>query len=127
MLDAVARKDAEALTRLALTKDEFETIVWPTLPVSRPEVRMPMDYVWQDTFTKSRAYLGRTLADFGGERFSLVRIEFRGETTEHGTYSVSRKTHVIVKDDAGRERNIRLFGSIIRQGGRSKVYSYIVD
>lgn len=112
---------------MALSKDEFENLVWPTLPVSRPEVGMPMDYVWQDTATKSRAYLAQTLADYGGQRFDLLRVEFRGETTAHDGYMVSRKSHLVVKDAHGAERTIRLFGSIIRQEGRSKVYSYILD
>jgi len=127
VLEALAARDEEALTRLALTKDEFEEIVWPTLRVSRPEVGMPLDYVWRDTYVKSRGYLARTLADYGGKRFTLVRLEFQGETTEHPGYSVSRKTRLVVKDEAGQERTIRVFGSMIRQAGKSKVYSYILD
>ena len=127
VLDALAHKDADRLAGLALTKDEFESVVWPTLPVSRPEVRMPMDYLWQDTFTKSRLYLAQTLEEFGGRRYSLVRVEFQGDTTDHESYSVSRKTRLVVTDASGAEQTIRVFGSIIRQAGRSKVYSYIVD
>jgi hypothetical protein len=127
VLDAVAHNDAEALADLALTEEDFEDVMWPTLPVSRPAVGMPMDYVWQDTLRKSRAYLAQTLADYGGKRFELVRIEFLGETTAHEGYSVSRKSQLVVKETDGRERTIRLFGSIIRQGGRSKINSYILD
>lgn len=119
--------DAAALAAMALTKDEFEQIVWPTLPVSRPEVGMPIEYVWQDTFRKSRAFLQQTLSEYGGQRFALVRVEFRGPTTEHKGYTVSRETELVVRDERGAERRIRLFGSIIRQEGRSKVYSYILD
>jgi hypothetical protein len=127
VLDLVEREDREALLRLSMTKDEFEDIVWPTLPVSRPEVGMPLSYLWNDTFTKSRSYLAETLSKFGGQRFDLVRIEFRGDTTQHETYSVSRKTHLVVRGESGEERTVRLFGSVIRQDGRSKVYSYIID
>lgn len=127
VLDAVARNDAQTLLRVAVTKDEFEDIVWPTLPVSRPEVGMPMDYIWQDTFTKSRAYLAQTLGEFGGKRFELIEVEFHGETTASGTFTASRKTHLRVKDETGQPRTIRLFGSIIRQNRRSKVSSYIID
>jgi hypothetical protein len=127
VLDLVEREDREALLRLSITKDEFEDIVWPTLPVSRPEVGMPLSYLWNDTFTKSRSYLAETLSKFGGQRFELVRVEFRGDTSGHETYSVSRKTHLVVRDESGEERTVRLFGSVIRQDGRSKVYSYIID
>jgi len=127
VLDGVARKDYDGLLRLAVTRDEYETLVWPTLPVSRPEVGMPVDYVWQDTLTKSRAYLAQTLSQHGGSRYTLVRVESRGETTQHGTHVISRKTELIVGDAQHKERTLRLFGSIIRQDGRSKVFSYIVD
>lgn len=127
VLDAVAANDAERLIALSLTQDEFEAIVWPTLPVSRPEVGMPIDYVWQDTLRKSHAYLAKTLGDYGGQRFNLARIEFRGETTAHEGYTVSRQAYLTVTDDTGERKTIRLFGSIIRQDGRSKIYSYITD
>ena len=127
VLEGMARRDHPGLLALAVTKDEFEELVWPTLPVSRPEVDMPLDFVWQDTFTKSHAYLAQTLASVGGRRYELVRVEFDGPTTEHGTHEISRKSRLIVRDDGGQERMLRLFGSVIRQNGRSKVFSYITD
>lgn len=127
MLAAVERRDGQALMAMAVTKEEFEDIIWPTLPVSRPEVGMPLSYVWQDTAKKSRGHLAQTLAAFGGQRFVLQRVEFGGETTEHGTYEVSRKAHLVVTDASGGARRLRLFGSRVRQDGRSKVYSYIID
>lgn len=127
VLAAVERNDREALLGMALSADEFEHLVWPTLPVSRPEVGMPMAYVWNDTTTKSRGFVAETLHTYGGQRFDLVGIEFRGETTYHDGYQVSRKAHLRVRDADGQERTIRVFGSIIRQNGRSKVYSYIID
>jgi hypothetical protein len=127
VLDGIARKDGDGLLRLSVTEDEFEELVWPTLPVSRPEVGMPIAYVWQDTRSKSRNHLIQTLAKFGGQRYQLARLQFDGPTTDHGTYTVSRETSLFVRDDRGRERKLQLFGSIIRQQGRSKVFSYIVD
>lgn len=127
VLDGIARRDADALMGLAVTREEFEEIVWPALPASRPEVGMPASYVWQDTSAKSRAYLASTLAEYGGRRFTLLRVDTRGRTTDHGTHTISRETHLMVRDAAGQQHTLRLFGSIIRQHGRSKVYSYIVN
>jgi hypothetical protein len=56
-----------------------------------------------------------------------VRIEFGGATTDHGPYTLSRKTHLVVRDESGAEMTVRLFGSMIRQRGSSKIYSYIID
>lgn len=127
VLDGIARKDGPGLLGLSVSKDEFENLVWPTLPISRPEVGMPLAYVWQDNFTKSRAYLAQTVERYGGRRYDLVDVEFDGETTEYGSYSVSRETILVVRDERQEERHLRLFGSVIHQNGRSKVFSYIVD
>ena len=127
VLDGLERQDYDGLFRLAVTRDEFEGLVWPTLPVSRPEVGMPVDYVWQDTLTKSRAHLTSTLSQHGGKHYALVRVGTSGETTRQGTHEISRKTQLVVRDAQGHEQTVRLFGSIIRQDGRSKVFSYIVD
>jgi hypothetical protein len=127
VLEALAQKDAPGLLRLAVTREEFEELIWPTLPVSRPEVGMPFSYIWNDHFTKSRMYLGQTLARYGGQRYELVRVEFGGTTTQHGTCTISRETRLVVLDSEGRERTLRVMGAMIRQSGRSKVFSYIVD
>jgi hypothetical protein len=127
LLERLARRDASGLLALAVTKDEFADIVWPTLPVSRREVGVSMGYVWQDSYTKSRGHLAQTVDAFGGKPLSLVDIGFTGPETQHGDTTIVRKSFLVVKDADGRQSTIRVFGSVIRQAGRSKVYSYIVD
>ena len=127
VLDGLARRDYERLLALSVSKEEFAELVWPTLPASRPDVGMPMHYVWQDSFTKSRGFLAQTIEAFGGQPLTLVRVGFSGRQTEHKTVTIARKSYLVVKDGQGQERQIRVFGSVIRQNGRSKVYSYIID
>ena len=127
VLDGLHRRDAAGLLDLAVTREEFEDLVWPTLQVGRPEVGMPLDYVWDDTFSKSRRHLIQTVAAHGGRRYRLERVEFGGPVTHHGTHAIARETQLVVRDEDGQQRTLRLFGSIIRQDGRSKVFSYIVD
>lgn len=127
VLDALAAGDRERLASLALTEAEFRARVWPELPASRPERNLTADYVWNDLRLKSDASLQRTLAALGGRAFALRRVESSGETTNYQTFSVSRKTELVVTDSTGAEQRIRAFGSIIRADGRVKVFSYVVD
>lgn len=127
VLDALEKRDSERLLALSVSRDEFADLVWPTLPASRPEVGMPMTYVWQDSFSKSRGSLAQTIEAFGGQRLTLVRVGFSGRQTDHRGVAIARRSYLVVKDDQGQERQIRVFGSVIRQAGRSKVYSYIID
>jgi hypothetical protein len=127
VLDALARRDAEVLEALALSETEFRKVVWPELPSSRPEVNLPVDYAWRDLNQKSRGHLRALVEGFGGRRLSLVRIEFAGETTRYRTFSVRRKAVVVAHDGGEAVERFRLFGSVLEQQGRFKLFSYVVD
>ena len=127
VLDGLARRDRTALERLALSEDEFRALVWPELPAARPERNLPWDYVWQDLQQKSRASLRRTLAVHGGRQYELVSVRHLGETSAYGAYQIRRDAEVTVRDAEGRTQQLRLFGSTLHQGGRVKLFSYVVD
>lgn len=127
VLDSLARSDRERLLDLALDQHEFRRIIWPELPSSRPEVGLPWDYAWNQLSLHSRAGLAMTFAAHEGRRYRLEAVRFRGETTRHASYVVHRDSELIVEDAAGARRTLRLFGSMIEQGGRWKIFSYAVD
>jgi hypothetical protein len=127
VLRAVQRQDRARLEQLAVSEDEFRALVWPQLPSSRPEVGLPIEYAWNDLQTKSRAHLHNTVATFGGESFDFLQITFAGEVTDYDTFRVHRKSVLEVRADSGETERVRLFGSMIEQEGRVKVFSYVVD
>jgi hypothetical protein len=127
VLEALAARDRTRLAALAMTEAEFRARVWPELPASRPERNLTAGYVWNDLTRKSDGSLRGVLSTHGGKRYTLRRLEFAGETTNYGTFSVSRDTELIVVDEAGAEHRIRAFGSVLRADGGVKVFSYVVD
>ena len=134
-LDAMARVaisaagvgDAGALRDLALTEDEFRAHVWPLLPASRPERNVPFEFVWGTLHQNSEGHLRQSLRALGGREMTLVRAETVGETTDYGGVVVHRDTRLVVKDAAGQEQTVRLFGSVVERRGRYKIFSFIVD
>jgi hypothetical protein len=127
VLEALAIRDDAALRRLALTEGEFKARIWPELPASRPERNLTADYVWKDLAVKSEASARSLMARLGGQRFTLRRVEFTGDTTDYPTFSVSRKSELVVADAGGVEQRLRVFGSMLRADGGVKVFSYVVD
>lgn len=127
LLDGLARRDEAALRSLALSEHEFRTVVWPSLPASRPEMNVPFDYVWGTLAQNSRGYLATLLRAHGGRRYSLVGLEFSGETTHYDGFIVHRDSRLIVRDEEGRQHRLALFGSLLEQDGRYKVFSYVTD
>jgi hypothetical protein len=127
VLAALDRRDVETLERLALTEDEFRRLVWPQLPASRPERNIPLNYAWKTTHARSRQQLQERLAEWPPGGLELVKVEFAEETTDYQTYRVHRDTTLTLR---GADNNVvtkRIFGSMIEQNGRYKVYSYVVD
>lgn len=126
VLAAFAAGDRPALEALTLSEQEFRDHVWPDLPAARPERRLPFAYVWGDLKQKSDAGLGASLARLRGRRFTLVDVRVGGET-RYGRSRVHRESVLVVRNGDGGTEELDVFGSLIEQGGRWKVFSYVVD
>jgi hypothetical protein len=57
----------------------------------------------------------------------FIAVTFAGGTTQYPSYRVHRETAIRVRDAAGTESEIRLFGSSLEKDGMWKVFSYVVD
>jgi hypothetical protein len=128
VLKGLNTRDVAGLQQLAITEHEFRKLVWPKLPAARPGRNIPWDYVWNDLSSKSRMQLQARLHEWQpSAEGTVVRVEFTGETTDYETFSVRRKSIVTIRTPDGNETRHRLFGSIVEQGGRYKVFSYVAD
>lgn len=127
VLDGLQRRDMASLRALALNEQEFREQIWPELPAARPERNLPFSYVWGDLRQKSEASLDRTFAGHAGRRYTLVSVRFAGEATRYPSYTVHRETVLRVRDEAGAEADVRLFGSSVEKDDAWKVFSYVVD
>lgn len=126
LLDALARRDEAALQRLAVGEAEFRAHIWPSLPAARPERNMPFGYVWGELRQKSAASLQRTLAMHGGRRYELQRV-LQGPAAEYAAFRTHADTRLLVRETGGAPFEIRVCGSLVEQGGRWKVFSYVTD
>lgn len=127
VLDAVERRDENALRRLAITEEEFRKHVWPELPAARPERNMPMSYVWGDLRQKSDGGLRHLLAAHGGQRYELISTRFNGHTTDFAAYRVHRQAIFVVRNGSDARTELRLCRSMVEKDGRWKVVSFLVD
>jgi hypothetical protein len=127
VIERLARRDLAGLRALALTEAEFKGRVWPELPASRPQRNLTADYVWNDFAQKSDRHLRPIVARRGGERWTLQGVRFNGATTDYQSFRVRRKTVLEVENADGARETVRLFGSLLQQGGRFKVFSYVID
>ena len=95
------------------------------MPASK-EPNITCDWVWSNFTPKNYSRLGRTLAAYGGQQYTLVRLRFAKGTKDYNTFKVHDDTRIVVKDSAGQEQELKLFGSILESDGQFKIMSYIV-
>jgi len=127
VLDAIERRDVDALRQLALNEHEFRTVVYPELPAARPERNLSFDYVWNDLKTKSDHSLAGIVEKYAGTPLTIVRVSFEDGVSQYPSYVVHRQCRLVVRNAEGLEEEVRLFGSVFEQDGRFKVFSYNVD
>lgn len=127
VVDRLDEQDATGLRALAVSEREFRELVWPRLPTSRPGRNIPWDYAWKDLHSKSQFQLRGRLGEWRTRGFRVVSVRFTGETTDYDAFRVHRRSLLVLRDRNGQETTGRVFGSLIEQDGRYKVFSYVVD
>lgn len=124
----VEKKDTAGLDALRVNEKEFKQYIWPEMPASggSTECGRLCEYAWKDLNQKSDWHLKETLARYGGKTFTLLDIRFDGDTTEYKTFKIHRYARFLVRDETGKEKGIRLMGSVIEKDNRFKLLSYVI-
>jgi hypothetical protein len=126
VLEALAQRDDQGLKDLVITKEEFCRYVWPELPSSKTP-NLTCDWVWNAFEPGDIAGRRQIMARHGGKQCSLIRLRSARGITEYKSFRVHEDVRVTVRDSAGKEEELKLFGSILEYGGQFKLFSYIVD
>jgi hypothetical protein len=125
-LTALALKDKDKAVAMRLTKQEFCQYVFPELPSSKlPNVTC--DFVWDQATMKSLGGFVEMWPRHEGRRYELISIRFKEGTDTHRSYKVHKETHLLVRDETGREQELRLFGSMLEMDGQFKLFSFVID
>ena len=122
-LGALERKDTLGLLQLRLTKFEHDSLLVPQMPLPPPGVERDMGMAWYMLDQRSIKGIRRALEDYGGQRFSLIRVRFAKPDERFGNLVVHRGTQVTVRDSTDSEIVLPIFGSILEDGGRFKLVS----
>lgn len=125
-LKALANEDRNFIESLRLSKEEFCQYVFPELPSSKmPNVTC--DFVWQQATLKSLSGLSEMYPKHKGKKYQFVALRFEKGTDSYPTYKVHKEAHLMVKDELGRQKELRLFGSMLEMDGKYKLFSFVID
>ena len=110
-LAALAERDEEALSALMITREEYETLLWPSMP---DRDHMPFAFVWSVTGPRSRKARREALDRFGGLPMELVRVEFEGDVERYETFALHRDGRMTVRRlDTGEEGSLPLMDVLV--------------
>ncbi len=122
-IEVLARGDRDELASFVVQKEEFAECVYPALPASQPGSNLSVDFVWNQSYLRDLAGLAKTM-DYAGRKYEYVGLRFTDGTKDYGTFTIHRDGRIRVKDEAGKELEMNLFGSVIETCGKFKIYSF---
>ena len=124
-LQAMAAEDAEALDALRITRDEYETLLWPVLP---DREFMPFEFVWSVTEPRSRKGRREVMAEYKGVPLELVRVELGEEIEAYEEFTLYKEARMIVRrTDTGEEGPLPLMDALVVMGRGWKFMNFKED
>ena len=122
VLDAVATGDGEALRGLLVSKEEYEILLWPSMPDGE---YTPFEFFWGMMQANTRKGLGQLTNQYGGIRMELVSITPAEELEEYDDFTFHIGVQVVVRrPDTGDEGVLPSFDGLIEYKGRWKLLNY---
>ena len=124
-LEAVRAQDQEALAGLQVTREEYETLLWPSLP---DREYMPFDFVWSLTGSRSRKARTEVMGEYGGLSLELVRVDLGEDVEAYPDFTLYREARMTVRRrDTGQEGVFPLMDVLVHMGDGWKFLNFIED
>jgi hypothetical protein len=122
VLDAVEAKDEEALRGFLVSREEYETWLWPEMP---DQEYTPFDFVWSINNTNNRKGLRQFLGEFGGLDLEVVSVTFDEDSEVYESFSLHPGANVVVRrNDSGQEGSLSSFDVLVEYGDGWKLMNY---
>src|SRR6185295_16717115 len=121
LLAGINARDERGIHALAVTRNEFEVILWREFPESRPVTHITADDAWEMSSIQSNAGVGRTLGALGYRRLEFIRVD-TGPPVPYRNFTLYRKVEIVTRDPAtSQEVRVGFAPSFVERHGRFKV------
>jgi len=120
IVSGIERSDNWALHSARLTLNEFQTIVWPELPESRPVTHIPIREVWGMSTAQSLSGVNRAISTYGGRRLQYLRTDY-GREQPFRNFSLLRDVRILIRDPKdGALVGLKVMPSVVVRHGTYK-------
>lgn len=122
---AVEQNDTVALERLALSRQEFAWIYYPTNPQAAPPYDLSPSLYWFLLEGRSRKGLAHLLTERGGRPLRYAGVRCDTTVSREGENTISGPCAMLRLQERGDTIAERLFGHLIERRGQWKFVSYV--
>jgi hypothetical protein len=124
-LDALAAEEESSLAALMITRHEYETLLWPSLPDRKS---VPFSFAWGMNVPRSRKARRENIEKFGGLPLDLVRVDLGDDIEEYEAFTLYLNARMTVRRrDTGEEGLIPLMDALVEMGGGWKFMNFKDD
>jgi len=121
-LEGLRAEDSEALDALRVTREEYETHLWPSLP---DQEHVPFDFVWSLTGPRSRKARREVMTEYGGLPLELVKVDLGEKIERYEGFTLFQEARMTVRrTDNGQVGMIPLMDTIVEMGGVWKFLNF---
>ena len=123
VLASISNESPEEMLALCVSKQEFEVILWPEFPESRPATGLLAIDGWRALGNRLTSGCRGAVSDHGGETWTFVRIEATAGVRAYRNFRLHRGLVLVAKNAAGEERRFDFLRTAVERKGAFKIYS----
>ncbi|TPW17631.1 MAG: hypothetical protein FD129_301 [bacterium] len=114
--------DGVLLDRSAVNFDDFQAILWPEFPQSRPAAGVPINEAWDFLRRRHLASFNRTTGEYHGKGLKVASIKV-GNVVNYTNFKLHDEMEVTLVDAAGDPIQFDMIRTVVECRGRFKLYS----
>lgn len=124
LLAGLNARDAGALHALRVTRREFEVILWPEFPESRPVTHITADDAWEMSNAQSLSGANRAIDGYGARQLELLGVE-SDPPFPYRNFMFYRGVRIVVRDqNTGEIERLKFAPSFVERHGRYKALTF---
>ncbi len=123
-LEAIGTGDEIGVLRLRVSREEWEGILWPEFPQSRPYVRIKPEDAWMLHHATSMSGVQKGLENFRGHTLELVEVT-HGETVAYTNFTLVEDVVIRARDQKTQKFvEIPYLHAVVGRNGHYKAYIF---
>jgi hypothetical protein len=122
LLDALLTRDPKVVHGVHVTKDEYEKLLWPEFPQSRPIVHEPVDEAFFFYWSDCNKGVNKGLSTWGGIPLHVVRVRFDKGFAPFTNFNLYEGVAIEATDDQGRKTEVSIAPVFVERNGHWKVF-----